>query len=485
MFLKSLVILTSLIQAFSWSDVKDAVGRFLVEPVCKENNEQPTTEGCFLLSEERKGKSCYVWLEKGSSATIVYWMGDCKEGLAAGEGKVFFSNSKHEELGRYEGEMLQGKKHGNGTLTKQDRTERIGRWDSDIFVEGSLAAPCEGTYDAHRSLQVGKFNEFGQLMNPGEISYCDGYHFKGERKDNGLTTIGTWDEEKLTGKGILTHRCLNKNSARTYTADGNWVSGKLNGYAEVQYCNGSIYKGEWKEGRENGFGEKTWYSGNKKYSGEWVNGERTGKGVYTDSCGVNSSIKQYKMDGNWISGKLNGYAEAYWCTGDSYKGEWQDDKYHGTGTYHSLGSIYSFIGSFTGQFTNGVFPDKGVIIYDDGNRYTGSLNSKGQRNGSGVMTYSNGQVKDGEWHYDTFEEPYQEPPSPPPPPAPVYEPPPRTYECTCSYQFGFAIFEFSTQYFTWIITASDYQAAMSRALYLNEDKYGKKDNGCIRCVRVD
>jgi|GEM_PF-3832459 len=48
MFLKSLVILTSLIQAFSWSDVKDAVGRFLVEPVCEENNEHGTTEGVRL-----------------------------------------------------------------------------------------------------------------------------------------------------------------------------------------------------------------------------------------------------------------------------------------------------------------------------------------------------------------------------------------------------------------------------------------------------
>jgi len=247
-----------------------------------------------------------------------------------------------------------------------------------------------------------------------------------------------------TGKGVFTVPC--EDTEESYKEDGNLVSGKLNGYVEVNYCNGSTYKGE------------------------MINSERTGKGVFTMPC--EGTEESYKEDGNCVSGKLNGYATVHYCNGDTYKGEWKEGKYHGTGTYHHLGSYYSFIGSLTGQFTNNVLPDKGVIIYDDGNRYTGSLDSRGKRNGSGVMVYSNGQVKDGEWQSDTFVEPYQEPPSPSPapyvPPTPAYEPPLRTYDCTCAHIRGFwplAVGPFDK---TYRVRASDMHEAKEDAIEENK-----------------
>eukprot|EP01028_Stygiella_incarcerata_P009245 TRINITY_DN4352_c0_g1_i2.p1 TRINITY_DN4352_c0_g1~~TRINITY_DN4352_c0_g1_i2.p1 ORF type:complete len:130 (-),score=29.09 TRINITY_DN4352_c0_g1_i2:224-613(-) len=43
---------------------------------------------------------------------------------------------------------------------------------------------------------------------------------------------------------------------------------------------GSKYEGEWKDGKRNGKGMRTWLSG-QKYEGEWKDGAMNGKGVYT------------------------------------------------------------------------------------------------------------------------------------------------------------------------------------------------------------
>jgi hypothetical protein len=94
-----------------------------------------------------------------------------------------------------------------------------------------------------------------------------------------------------------------------------WYRGnKLKGYVphgrgRMHYLNGSVYTGQWDNGKMHGNGMIRWEDG-AVYKGQWVEGKRTGYGSYT------------------------------WSNGDRYVGRWKDNQLFGQGTfYHSNGFV--------------------------------------------------------------------------------------------------------------------------------------------------
>jgi hypothetical protein len=59
--------------------------------------------------------------------------------------------------------------------------------------------------------------------------------------------------------------------------------GKVVKYEQVagimQYSNGDVYEGQWKNDDRTGYGKLNYVSGNK-YEGQWNNNERDGKGLF-------------------------------------------------------------------------------------------------------------------------------------------------------------------------------------------------------------
>ena len=77
--------------------------------------------------------------------------------------------------------------------------------------------------------------------------------------------------------------------------------GHMHGKGTKHYADGSIYNGEWANGKRNGIGKLTWMSGKGTYYGQWKDDLKSG------------------------------YGEAVFPNGGSYRGEWKDGQIHGYG----------------------------------------------------------------------------------------------------------------------------------------------------------
>jgi len=115
---------------------------------------------------------------------------------------------------------------------------------------------------------------------------------------------------------------------------GEWKNGNLNGFGEYHFAMGGVYKGNWKDGLMHGKGECC-YKDNSTYKGEWNLGKKEGYGEFysfNGECYV----------GNWKNGHPDGKGGYFYSDGSRYVGEWREGKKHGYGTYFfSNGKIFS------------------------------------------------------------------------------------------------------------------------------------------------
>ena len=95
-----------------------------------------------------------------------------------------------------------------------------------------------------------------------------------------------------------------ENEAGTYT--GEVSNGVANGQGTITFSNGDLYVGEFKNGKQHGQGAYFMSSGEIGYVGDFKNGFRHGQGSYILYTGE--------------------------FAGDTYVGEWKNDKYNGQGT---------------------------------------------------------------------------------------------------------------------------------------------------------
>jgi hypothetical protein len=176
---------------------------------------------------------------------------------------------------------------------------------------------------------------------------------------------------------------------------GEFKNGKRNGYGYYLFENGDTYIGEWSDNEKQGYGRYN-YKNNpefKYYAGEWRADKRDGMGimVYADESvpsrfgawEKNTFLYQYenvgclqgdcmegfgiyvwatgtRYEGNFGNGRRNGEGIYYYHGGSKYIGTQKDDLRHGWGTYHYInGSKY------VGEWVREVKEGKGTF-YSDG-----------------------------------------------------------------------------------------------------------------------
>ncbi len=141
-----------------------------------------------------------------------------------------------------------------------------------------------------------------------------------------------------------------------------------NGIGTFTYSDGSVYTGNWKNGKQHGTG--TFEQGGAKYVGDFVNNMFEGKGTLTKFDGSS-------YVGDFVRDQFEGNGNLIRSNGEKYDGEFKNGKLHGNGTYTWMnGDIYQ-----------GYWKD-------------------GKPNGSGKMTSSDGTVTAGIWVNGKFTEEY-------------------------------------------------------------------------------
>ncbi len=206
---------------------------------------------------------------------------------------------------------------------------------------------------------------------------------------------------------------------------GDVKNGKPNGFGVMIFPDGSKYEGETKdgvifgkgsytnpvegkyvgefmEGQKHGKGTHT-FPGGSKYVGGWKNGKYNGEGEFTFGKG---NWEGNKYVGGWKDNKKHGLGKYTWSGGEKYVGEYKDDK-EWNGTY------YEKDGTILGKMVNGEqvkhnyetlyrWGENPPYVWKDFRekesqpKYQGVVKD-GKPNGFGILTYSVGNTFVGEW----------------------------------------------------------------------------------------
>ncbi len=124
-------------------------------------------------------------------------------------------------------------------------------------------------------------------------------------------------------------------------------------------------------------------NGRYHYKGEFLNGRRNGFGVMDI---LHSQFKGDKYVGEFKDGKFNGQGTYIHANGNKYVGEYKDDNKNGQGTY-----TWTDGDKYVGQFKDGKFNGQGTYKSRDGNTYVGEYKDD-KRNGLGIFYSSIGII---------------------------------------------------------------------------------------------
>jgi len=203
------------------------------------------------------------------------------------------------EIKNYEGELTDGKKHGNGKWIDEENDIWDGLWNNNVFVKGKiifqdgsmnegefkddeLNGEGKNTYkddDGELVIEQGIFKE-GVLIK-GSITYQDESKQEGEFNEEGLNGKGKWsykddDDELVVEEGEF--------------IDGILIKGTIN------WENGSKSEGEFNEEGLNGEGIRTFNDGSFE------------KGTFKDGDFIEGTCKKLNEDNliyqeKWLNGK--------------------------------------------------------------------------------------------------------------------------------------------------------------------------------------
>ena len=277
-----------------------------------------------------------------------------KRHISGGEKK------KYENGDEYDGDIIDGKRDGNGKMTYKHGDVYDGKWENDKRHGKGVFRYAFGVYEG--DWMDDKMHGKGVILNRMGGKY-EGDWMDGKRHGKGLYKYpdggkyeGDWMDNRMHGKGKMTYE-----NGDEYVGD--IIDGYRDGKGTMTYENGNVYEGDWMDNRMHGKGKMTYENGNV-YEGDFKKGKMTGKGKMTYA---NKNV----YEGDFMYDKMNGNGKMTYENGNVYEGDWMDNRMHG----------------------------KGKMTYANKNVYEGDF-KYGAMNGNGKMTYANRNVYEGDWMYD-------------------------------------------------------------------------------------
>jgi len=179
---------------------------------------------------------------------------------------------------------------------------------------------------------------------------------------------GEWIADSKTGCKVFNPR---REQNVTFYFSGTCLNGYANGWGSVQWFQNGV-------------------AGNI-VTGEYINGRSSGKlqVKYPDGSIYEGAL--------WIGGSRNGQGSLINANGDTYVGEFKDDKFNGKGTYNVANG-----NKYVGEFKDGKFNGQGTVTILNGNKYVGEFKD-GKRNGQGTLYAPNDSImSQGIWADNNF-----------------------------------------------------------------------------------
>ncbi|KAG2433102.1 hypothetical protein HYH02_012805 [Chlamydomonas schloesseri] len=194
------------------------------------------------------------------------YYGDIVSGKRHGFGTYQYPNS----FFKYEGQWVNGEKHGLGKLSMRD-----GAYYEGEFVHGEIVGQGTRRF-ANGDVYIGTF-DMGLMQGFGVMTLHNGDTYQGPFVQNNFQGVGVYThasgdvyegdfvKHQRTGQGRLT-------CADGSTYEGGWVDGQKCGQGEASFADGSWYKGSWAGGTFHGPGE--WFQAptGLTYRGEFAAG---------------------------------------------------------------------------------------------------------------------------------------------------------------------------------------------------------------------
>ena len=169
---------------------------------------------------------------------------------------------------------------------------------------------------------------------------------------------------------------------------GEWCDGKQNGFGIMTFGNMDRYEGGWKDGHMDGFGRYDFYevkddAYSAHYEGDFVQGKREGAGIMVYA-------NKTRYEGQWQADVRCGDGIAVFPNGDIYHGLWREDKML-RGVYRLKNGDF-----YDGEISNGKFEGFGHYYWTDGRWYEGSWKEGSMEDG--MMFFPDGkyyEIKEG------------------------------------------------------------------------------------------
>jgi hypothetical protein len=124
--------------------------------------------------------------------------------------------------GTYDGELVNGKREGNGKMIYKDGNAYEGKWEQDDKISGKMIYENGDVYDGEWE---------GDQRKLGKMIYENGDVYDGEWR-------GDWMDNDKYGDGKMIYQ-----NGDVY--DGEWKFGTKYGHGKMIYKNGEVYEGKW------------------------------------------------------------------------------------------------------------------------------------------------------------------------------------------------------------------------------------------------
>lgn len=162
------------------------------------------------------------------------------------------------------------------------------------------------------------------------------------------------------------------------------------------------YRGFWKNNLYEGEGTMEYNNGDI-YIGHYHLGKREGYGLFVRINGHdgNGKARESRYIGHWKEDRRHGLGYQKYYTGDSFMGEWEEDK-RKSGFGYGIINLNKSQHGYTGEWENFLPDGQGVCVYSDRSRYSGQWKN-GERDGKGTMVWRDRTVYKGEWKEDKRE----------------------------------------------------------------------------------